>query len=105
MTAQHAVIAAGDTRWLQLSDAEVKSAVRDLRRHEVLRAAETEHLLRGMRRPVDTTLTDLAAAAPMPWNIMLNDHRVAMRELESEIRATAARTVALLEGLDRGERS
>ena len=97
LLAQHAVIASGDTRWLKRSDADVRTAVADLHRHEVLRAAETERLLRSLRRPSNTSLTELAAAAPMPWTIMLDDHRVAMRELANEIRSTAARTVTLLE--------
>lgn len=99
LTAQLAVLSLGETRWLALSDSEVTAAVRDLRAHEVVRAAETEQLLRRLRRPARTTLAQLAALAPTPWSAILDDHREAMRELETGMRATAAKTVALLESL------
>jgi flagellar FlgN protein len=99
LASQHALITLGNTRWLHRSDVEVASAVRELRRQEVMRAAETEHLLRRLHLPADTSLAGIAASAPMPWSLMFEDHWAAMRTLETEIRETAARTVALLEDL------
>jgi hypothetical protein len=102
LAAQHAVIGLGETRWLAVSDSEVKVAVRDVRDQEVVRAAETERVLRRLRRPADTSLAQLATMSPAPWPVILDDHRVAMRELETTILTHAGQTVALLESLTAG---
>ena len=105
LAAQHAVVTLGETRWLAVSDAEVKVAVREVREHEVLRAAQTERVLRRLRKPVDTSLAQLATVSPAPWPVILDDHRVAMRDLETTILTRAAQTVALLESLTAGGES
>jgi hypothetical protein len=56
---------------------------------EVLRAAMVEALQATTSGPADATLTDLAAAAPEPWQTMLIEHREALRTLAADLHSLA----------------
>ena len=60
-----------------------------VRNTEVLRAAHAQAAARELGLPVDSSLSQLADAAPMPWFEMLHQHRKAFLTLTAEISALA----------------
>lgn len=90
------VLSSGATRWLNRADGEVRAALEGLRRGEVIRAAEVEALARALKLPLESTLAELAAVAPEPWNDVLTEHRVALRGLVFEVQAVADQNRRLL---------
>src|SRR6516165_10077477 len=78
------LLQAGETRWLAKADAEVAEAIRRMRMSEVLRAAEMERILTDLGLPATATLGELAEVAPEPWDLVLTEHRAALRQLAAE---------------------
>ncbi len=91
------VVTSGSPRWLSRADAEVRAALDRMRAGEVVRAAEVEALAMSLGLPVETSLAELAAAAPEPWDLVLTEHRNALRELVLEIEAVSAENRRLLD--------
>jgi hypothetical protein len=73
----------------QAADAIQHDSLHRLGLQEVLRAAMVEALQATTNGPADATLTDLAAAAPQPWQTMLVEHREALRTLAAELHSLA----------------
>lgn len=90
------VLAAGSTRWLNHTDAELQLALDRVRLGEVARAIQVEALAQQLNRPITSTLAELAAIAPEPWSLVLGEHRSALRALVAEIDAVAAENRRLL---------
>jgi hypothetical protein len=83
------IAAAGQIRFLQLADDELREAAGALQQHEVLRAAETQMVARLLDLPPNASLADIATIAGEPWSDLLLEHRDALRALLAEIEATA----------------
>ena len=95
------VAGAGQLRFLQLADEELREAAGLLHENEVLRAAETQMVARLMNLPPASSLAEIAAAAEEPWPAMLLEHRDALRGLLGEIESTAqANRQVLLAGAE-----
>jgi len=95
------VAGAGQLRFLQLADEELREAADVLRENEVLRAAETQMVARLMNLPPSSSLAEIAAAADEPWPALLLEHRDALRGLLGEIESTAqANRQVLLAGAE-----
>lgn len=90
------VLSAGATRWLNRADEEVRAALDALHRGEVIRAAEVEALALALHLPLESTLSELSAVAPEPWNEVLTEHRVSLRGLVHEVHAVAEQNRRLL---------
>ncbi len=91
------VVAAGHTRWLPSTNREIEAALGDLRRTEVERATEVDAVAKQLDLPPACTLTELAHAAPQPWDEIIREHRVALVGLMSEINAATSETRRLLD--------
>jgi hypothetical protein len=96
LVAEQLVLTSGATRWLNHADAEVRAALDRLRASEVIRAAEVEALALAIGLPLETSLGELAEAAPEPWSTVLADHRTALRQLVFEIEGVGAENRRLL---------
>lgn len=90
------VVTSGATRWLSRADGEVRAALDRVRAGEVIRAAEVEALALALGLPLETSLGELAQAAPEPWSTVLADHRTALRQLIFEIEGVGAENRRLL---------
>jgi hypothetical protein len=115
VTARH-LLAAGESRFIAWSAAEVERATERVREIEVLRAGLVQKLAREVGLSEDRlTLQALAQEAPEPYRTIFSDHRAAFFELVAEIeevtranRKLAQRGVRqvdeILERLDAGVR-
>lgn len=94
LTQLQVVLSGGDGRWLGSADGDVRAALDELHLSEVLRAAEVEAVAGSTSPPV--TLRELAAAAPQPWQLMLDEHRAALLRLLAEVDSAVTTTSRLL---------
>lgn len=97
LTCQQLILRGGEIRWLSPIDDEVRHALSLLKDCEVLRAVEVNELAVRLGVSPDTSLRELAAAAPEPWSTLLTDHREALLTLTGEISATTAENRRILQ--------
>jgi hypothetical protein len=83
------VLAGGRSRWLAHATREVEMVLDQIRRTEVVRAAEVEAIGTELGVGSNASLTALADAAPAPWNDLLVQHRKAFMQLTAEVSALA----------------
>lgn len=83
------LLAAGRSRWLAHATREVEVVLEEIRRTEVLRAAEVEAIGTSLGLGPNPSLTQLAEASPAPWPELLNQHRKAFLTLTAEVGALA----------------
>jgi hypothetical protein len=93
---QRSLIKSGDTRWLGRADDELRAAVETLRLVEVMRAAVTDEAASVLGLPAEPRLTDLAAAVPAQFALLLHEHRSELRTLVTEVQTVADDNGALL---------
>jgi hypothetical protein len=89
LTEVQLVAGSGSTRWLNKADDEARRALVALQDTEVVRAVAVEDLIRRCRVGSDSTLRELIAIAPTPWDSLLGDHCEALRNLALSIDAVA----------------
>jgi flagellar biosynthesis/type III secretory pathway chaperone len=90
------MLASGRSKWLAHATREVEAVLDQIRRTEVLRAAEADAAARDLGLPPNPSLADLAAAATEPWASLLRDHRQAFLTLTAEITTLAQANKDLL---------
>jgi len=90
------MLASGRSKWLAHATREVEAVLDQIRRTEVLRAAEADAVARELGLAPNPSLADLAAAAPEPWASLLRDHRQAFLALTTEITTLAQANKDLL---------
>lgn len=96
---QHAVLTAGELRWLPRADAAVAAAARAVQDHELFRAMAVEALNARLGLDPSASLLEIAAAAGEPWTLLLTEHRDALRAATDELdRATTRNRTLLLAG-------
>lgn len=91
------VVSGAATRWLARADDEVRRAAERVQDGEIMRSVHVEQLTRELHLDADVSLADLAAACPEPWDAMLGEHRVALRDLTLEIQAVTKENRRLLD--------
>ncbi len=79
------LLASGRTRWLEAATREVEVVLDGIKEAEMLRAVQVEAIAADLGLLPNPTLRLLAAAAPSPWDEILDEHRRAFLELTSEI--------------------
>jgi FlgN protein len=89
LTEVQLVAGSGSTRWLNKADDEARRALVALQDTEVVRAVAVEDLIRRCQLGSDSTLRELIAIAPTPWDSLLSDHCEALRNLALSIDAVA----------------
>lgn len=83
------ILASGRGRWLAHATREVEMVLDQIRRTEVVRAAETEVIGAQLGLGPAASLSQLADAAPAPWSELLREHRKAFLTLAAEVTALA----------------
>ena len=83
------LLASGRSRWLAHATREVETVLAEIKRVELTRGSEVESLAVSLGLGPTASLRELAAAAPAPWNQVLEDHREAFLAATQEISALA----------------
>ena len=79
------LLAAGRTRWLAHATREVEGVLEELKHAELARAVEVARVADELGIPSESSLRELAAAVPPPWDEILNDHREAFLKAAEEV--------------------
>lgn len=82
---QSVLIESGRSRWLGRSTSDIESVIESLRETELLRAVDAAPVCDMLGLPADTPLSQIAQAAPSPWNHVLEEHRVALSHATHEL--------------------
>lgn len=82
---QSVLIETGRSRWLGRSTSDIESVIESLRETELLRAVDAAPVCDLLGLPADTPLSQIAQAAPSPWNHVLEEHRVALSGATHEL--------------------
>jgi hypothetical protein len=99
---EYLVLAGNRTRWLSHATREVELVLEQIKRTEVVRAAEVDAVGLELGIGPNASLAQLVEAAPPPWNDLFAQHRRAFLTLSAEIQALAA---ANRERLTSGQRA
>jgi flagellar biosynthesis/type III secretory pathway chaperone len=98
------ILAAGRSRWLAHATREVEVILEQMRQTEVARAAFSQAASVELGLSPESSLSELADAAPMPWSDLLHQHRKAFLTLTSEITGMAEMNRDLLTAGQRAAR-
>lgn len=82
---QHVLIETGRSRWMGRSTREIEAILQEMREAELMRAVDAGPVCDALGLSADTPLSEIAAAAPAPWNQVLSEHRVALSNATSEL--------------------
>lgn len=104
LTAEQLIVNGGQSRWLDLANAEVEAAANQVRAIEVIRAAEADEVCGALRLPAGASLSDISDAAPEPWKLMLSEHRSALIVMIGEVEQVCDSTRQLLASTARSVR-
>jgi FlgN protein len=94
---EQVLVAAGRTRWLGRATHEVELVLEEIRHAELRRSIELGDVADVLGLDPDCSLRDLAAAAPPPWDDVLEDHRESLLTATSEISSLAESNRELLD--------
>lgn len=90
------LLTSGRNRWLAHATREVENVLDQVRDSELGRAVASDAVAADLGLAPGSSLTELAAAAPAPWDELLGAHRQAFVTLTVEIGALAAGNRELL---------
>lgn len=82
---QSMLISSGRSTWLGRSTREIELVLQEMRETELLRSLDAAPVCDLLGLPQDTPLSDIAQAAPSPWNHVLDEHRTALGGLTREL--------------------
>lgn len=77
---QHVLIESGRTTWMSRSTREIEIVLQEMREAELMRAVDAGPVCSALGLPQDTPLSELAQAAPPPWDHVLQEHRSALTQ-------------------------
>jgi hypothetical protein len=86
---QQMVLAAGKSRWIDMSARDVEGAIEDLRAEELMRATAVASVAPLLKVAETSSLTELAVAAGEPWDQILRDHQAAFLSLIASVEAVS----------------
>jgi flagellar biosynthesis/type III secretory pathway chaperone len=92
------LIVTGKTRWLARIAHEIEVVLEQLRTLEVERAAATEQIAGRLGLDTNSSLRQLADAAPAPWSDLYTKHHENLLTLVTELRTLSAANKELIEG-------
>jgi hypothetical protein len=79
------VLATGRAKWIGRATREVEALLDQVRGADLGRAVEADHAALSVGLPAGSSLAELAAAAPSPWDEMLRAHHVALSDIAAQI--------------------
>jgi hypothetical protein len=94
---EQVLVAAGRSRWLGRATHEVELVLEEIRHAELRRTIELGDVAEALGLHPDITLSELAEAAPAPWDDVLTDHRSTLLSATAEISALAESNRELLD--------
>lgn len=83
------LLTAGRSEWLARANREVEVVLEAIATNEVIRAVEVDVVATTLGLPANSSLGELARAAPAPWGELLADHRSCFLDLTGRIIALA----------------
>jgi hypothetical protein len=98
------VLASGRSRWLPHATREVETVLDEIRKTELLRAAEVDAAAADLGLRPGVSLGALADAAPAPWDELFRSHRQTFLSLAAEISGIAQSNRELLTAGQRAAR-
>jgi flagellar FlgN protein len=96
---EHWVLSTGQIHWLARATDQVRDAVTELRRVELLRSMATSEVARDLGLHDAPSLSDIAGRMAEPWRSMLFDQRVSLIDATSAIQALSFASMDELAGL------
>lgn len=94
---EQVLVAAGRSRWLGRATHEVELVLEEIRHAELSRTIELGDVAEALGLDFETSLRELAEAAPAPWDDVLTDHRDKLISATTEISALAESNRELLD--------
>ena len=94
---QHVLIETGRTRWMGRSTREIEVVIGEMRETELMRAVDAGPVCELLGLAEDTPLSEIAAAAPPPWDDVLEEHRDALTKATQELSLLSRSNSAMLE--------
>lgn len=94
---QHVLIETGRTRWMGRSTREIEIVIGEMREAELMRSVDAGPVCEVLGLPEDTPLSEIAAAAPPPWDDVLDEHRDALTRTTQELSQLSRSNSAMLE--------
>ncbi|GAB49393.1 hypothetical protein MOPEL_129_00360 [Mobilicoccus pelagius NBRC 104925] len=94
---QHVLIETGRTRWMGRSTREIEIVIGEMREAELMRAVDVGPVCELLGLAEDTPLSEIAAAAPPPWDDVLEEHRDALTKATQELSLLSRSNSAMLE--------
>ncbi len=82
---QTVLIETGRSRWLGRSTQDIEATLEAMRESELLRTVDAEPVCELLGLPLDTPLSQIALAAPEPWNQVLEEHRGGLSAATNEL--------------------
>ena len=86
---QHLLLVAGDVEWLPRASAEVEAVLERIGAAELERAMAFDATALSLGMAPAPSLSSLAAAAPEPWDFILEEHHSAFLVLAERIQTSA----------------
>lgn len=94
---EHALVAAGQSRWLSRATHEVELVLEEIRLAELRRTIELGDVADALGLDPGISLLELIEAAPAPWDEVLTDHRDSLLRSTTEITTLAESNRELLD--------
>ncbi len=94
---EQVLVAAGRSRWLGRATHEVELVLDEIRHAELRRTIELGDVTEALGLDPNISLSELAEAAPAPWDDVLADHRDKLLRATNEITALAESNRDLLD--------
>ncbi|WP_435299637.1 flagellar protein FlgN [Timonella sp. A28] len=79
------LLAAGKSRWLPRSTAEIEAVLGQIRESDLARAVESTAVCTELGIDPDSPLTVIAERAPDQWSEILSSHRQALAQIMAEV--------------------
>ncbi|WP_168583179.1 flagellar protein FlgN [Gephyromycinifex aptenodytis] len=94
---QHVLIESGRSRWMGRSTHEIEAVLAEMREAELMRAVDAGPVCAALGLDQDTPLSEIAAAAPAPWDHVLDEHRAALTKATHELSTLSRSNSEMLE--------
>ncbi len=94
---QQVLTETGRSRWMGRSTREIEVVLQEMREAELLRAVDAGPVCAALGLPVQTSLFDIARAAPAPWDQVLTEHRNALTSATDELGELSRSNTEMLE--------
>jgi hypothetical protein len=86
----------GQVRWLAMASRELQTVLDELNKVELARSVTLAGLVPELGLSAGATLSEVAHAAPPPWDTLLRSHQVELRSLMTEVLEAAESSRDLL---------